>query len=83
MYVLSGQSLTPAAWFMPESMPAQLVDSGISTASIVLGHLSRENNTPAAAMRAVGAALEGTGASLLCAPAFGCLEVKVEERCLA
>ena len=37
MYLLQGQSLTPAAWFMPESMPAQLVDSGISTASIVLG----------------------------------------------
>ena len=57
--------------------------AGSGTGTIILGHLSRENNTPAAAMRTVGAALEGTGASLLCAPAFGCLEVKVEERCLA
>jgi phosphoribosyl 1,2-cyclic phosphodiesterase len=57
--------------------------AGSGTGTIILGHLSRENNTPAAAMRAVGAALEGTGVSLLCAPAFGCLEVKVEERCLA
>ena len=37
MYLLQGQSLTPAAWFMPESMPAQLMDSGVSTASMVLG----------------------------------------------
>ena len=59
----------------------ELAESG--TGTIILGHLSRENNTPATAMRTVGAALEGTGASLLCAPAFGCLEVKVEERCLA
>ena len=57
--------------------------AGSGTGTIILGHLSRENNTPAAAMRTVGAALEGTGVSLLCAPAFGCLEVKVEERCLA
>ena len=57
--------------------------AGSGTGTIILGHLSRENNTPAAAMRAVGAALEGTGVSLLCAPAFGCLEVKVEETCLA
>ena len=59
----------------------ELAESG--TGTIILGHLSRENNTPDAAMRAVGSALAGTGASLLCAPAFGCLEVKVEEKCLA
>ena len=59
----------------------ELAESG--TGTIILGHLSRENNTPDAAMRAVGPALAGTGASLLCAPAFGCLEVKVEEKCLA
>ena len=63
------------------ALARELAQSG--TRTIILGHLSRENNTPAAAMRAVGAALEGTGVSLLCAPAFGCLEVKVEERCLA
>ena len=59
----------------------ELAESG--TGTIILGHLSRENNTPDAAMRAVGPVLAGTGASLLCAPAFGCLEVKVEEKCLA
>ena len=60
----------------------ELAESG--TGTIILGHLSRENNTPDTALRAVGAALEGTGAELLCAPPFGCLEVEVKgkERCL-
>ena len=63
------------------ALARELAESG--TGTIILGHLSRENNTPSAAMRAVGEALSGTRAALLCAPAFGCLEVKVEERCLA
>ncbi len=63
------------------ALARELADSG--TGTIILGHLSRENNTPDFAMRAVGEALAGTGAELLCAPPFGCLEVKVEERCLA
>ncbi len=57
--------------------------AGSGTGTIILGHLSRENNTPDKAMRTVGAALAGTDVSLLCAPAFGALEVKVEKRCLA
>ena len=57
--------------------------AGNGTGTIVLGHLSRENNTPETALRTVGGAIEGTGARLLCAPAFGTLEVKVEQTCLA
>lgn len=53
----------------------ELAENG--TGTIILGHLSRENNTPAAAMKAVGEAVDGTGVSLLCAPASGFLEVEV------
>ncbi len=58
----------------------ELAESG--TGTIILGHLSRENNTPDTAMRAVGEALAGTAAELLCAPVLGALEVKVEKKCL-
>jgi phosphoribosyl 1,2-cyclic phosphodiesterase len=61
------------------SLARELAENG--TGTIILGHLSRENNTPDTAVRAVGEALAGTGAELLCAPAFGRLEVKVKERC--
>ena len=47
------------------------------TGTIILGHLSRENNTPDAALDAVGEAVAGTGALLLCAPASGFLELEV------
>lgn len=52
------------------------------TGQIILGHLSRENNTPALAFRTVAAALEGTGARLCVAPAAERLTVEVEP-CLA
>lgn len=39
------------------------------TRQILLGHLSRENNTPALAFRTVANALDGTGAQLFVAPA--------------
>ena len=58
----------------------ELAENGTKT--IVLGHLSRENNTPSAALRAVGAELAGLDVRLLCAPALGCLELKVEKSCL-
>ena len=58
----------------------ELAQSG--TGTIILGHLSRENNTPEAARRAVEPALDGTGARLLIAPQLGFLEVKVEKLCL-
>lgn len=53
----------------------ELAENG--TGKIILGHLSRENNTPSAAMHAVEEAIAGTGAALLCAPASGFLEVEV------
>ena len=58
----------------------ELVSAG--TRTVILGHLSRENNTPETARRTVQAALEGTEAKLLVAPELGCLEVKVERACL-
>ncbi|MBR0039960.1 MAG: MBL fold metallo-hydrolase [Oscillospiraceae bacterium] len=61
------------------ALARELAESG--TGTIILGHLSRENNTPDTAMRAVRSALEGTGARLLCAPPLGPLEVKVERAC--
>lgn len=55
-----------------------LADSG--TRQLILGHLSRENNTPELAMQTVGDALNGTGARLLCAPVLGFLELEVGSR---
>ena len=52
-----------------------LADSG--TRQIVLGHLSRENNTPSLALTASEEALAGTGAALYCAPVLGCLDLTV------
>ena len=60
------------------ALARELAENGTET--IILGHLSRQNNTPEKAMRAASAALAGTGARLLCAPVFGCLEVAVEEK---
>ena len=64
------------------SLARTLADKG--TKRIVLGHLSRENNTPARAMYAAEQALSGTDAELYFAPILGCLqlEVKREEPCL-
>ena len=55
-----------------------LAQSG--TRQLILGHLSRENNRPALAYRAVAAALEGTQTSLCVAPAAERMTVEVEER---
>jgi len=54
-----------------------LADNG--TKSIILGHLSRENNRPGLAMAESGQALMGSGAELFCAPVFGCLELETKE----
>jgi phosphoribosyl 1,2-cyclic phosphodiesterase len=53
----------------------ELAESG--TRQIILGHLSRENNTPAKAMAETGQALLGTGTALFCAPVLGCLSLEV------
>lgn len=57
-----------------------LADSG--TRRIILGHLSRENNTPQKAFIASSAALAGTDAALYCAPVLGLLTVPVERETL-
>lgn len=56
----------------------ELAESG--TGRIILGHLSKENNTPGKAMAETGQALLGTGTELFCAPALGCLTVPVGEK---
>ena len=48
------------------------------TRTIVLGHLSRQNNIPDLARRTVCRGLEGTGAALYVAPELGRLDVEVE-----
>ena len=58
------------------ALAAMLAANG--TRQIVLGHLSRENNSPAIALRTVQAALEGTGTALCAAPAAERLTVEVE-----
>lgn len=55
-----------------------LAESG--TKRIILGHLSRENNTPERAMYAAGQALAGVETELYYAPVLGCLEVDVKRR---
>lgn len=54
-----------------------LAESG--TRRIVLGHLSRTNNTPALALAAVSEVLSGLETELLCAPAVGFMELKIGE----
>ena len=48
------------------------------TRTIVLGHLSKQNNVPGLARRTVCRGLEGTGAALYVAPELGRLAVEVE-----
>lgn len=53
------------------------------TNQLVLGHISKENNTPRLACRTVGEALEATGhgdVDLTAAPAEGCLTIPVGGR---
>lgn len=56
-------------------LAAELALNG--TKRIILGHLSRENNTPELAVRASSAVLSETDAELYCAPMHGFLEVAV------
>lgn len=54
-----------------------LVDCG--TRRVVLGHLSRTNNTPDLALDTVGEALGGAEAELMCAPANGFMDLTIGE----
>lgn len=60
-----------------------LAENGART--LVLGHLSRENNTPELALRAVNEALAGEACPprVLVAPPFGALTVEVNAPCWA
>ena len=53
----------------------RLAESG--TKQVILGHLSRENNSPAKAMSAASAAAEDYDLRLFCAPVLGQLSVQV------
>jgi len=60
-------------------LAAELVGEG--TKRIILGHLSRENNTPELAVKAASQAIYRTEAELYCAPVHGFLEVAVGAEC--
>ena len=55
----------------------RLAESGVKR--IVLGHLSRENNTPEKALREAGQAIGEYPVQLCCAPVYGCLCFEIGE----
>ncbi len=59
------------------ALAAQLAAAG--TGTVILGHLSRENNRPELALAESSRALAGTGTRLCCAPVWGLLEMDVKE----
>ena len=59
------------------ALAAHLADTG--TGTIILGHLSKENNRPEIALRETERALAGLDVRLYCAPVYGCLSVEVRE----
>lgn len=61
-------------------LAAVLAHSG--TRTLVLGHLSRQNNVPGLALRTVRRALEGTDAGIMVAPELGFLEVDTALCCV-
>lgn len=62
------------------ALAVHLAQSG--TRTVILGHLSRENNRPELALRETERALDGLGVRVLCAPVYGCLRVEVGESIL-
>lgn len=62
-------------------LAAYLAEHG--TENIILGHLSRENNSPDAARAEAAAALAGRNVGLYCAPQSGflCVETEEMEKC--
>ena len=59
------------------ALAEKLVAHGTET--VILGHISRENNRPELAMTETGRLLRGSNARLYCAPPWGCLSVEVKE----
>lgn len=52
------------------------------TRTLVLGHLSKQNNIPGLALRTVSRGLEGTGTVAVAAPELGFLEVETDPCCV-
>ena len=61
-------------------LAAELSASG--TGTLVLGHISKENNDPGLALRTVRRALDGTGAAVYAAPESGFLHLEAEACCV-
>lgn len=57
------------------ALAAKLAEAG--TRTVILGHLSKENNRPELALREAERALAGSGVRVYCAPVYGCLSVDV------
>ena len=62
------------------ALAMQLAQTG--TGTIILGHLSKENNRPDIALAESERALDGCGVRLCCAPVYGCLSLEVKEGAL-
>jgi len=62
------------------ALAVRLADTG--TRTVILGHLSKENNRPEIALRETERALEGRDVQIFCAPVYGCLSLKVGENVL-
>ena len=60
------------------ALAARLARNG--TGTVILGHLSKENNRPEIALRETEQALAGLGVQVFCAPVYGCLSLIVKER---
>lgn len=60
------------------ALAVRLAETG--TRTVILGHLSKENNRPEIALRETEHALEGRNVRLFCAPVYGCLSLEVGER---
>jgi len=58
-------------------LAARLAQAG--TGTVILGHLSRENNRPALALEECEKTLAGSGTRLFCAPVLGSLRLEVKE----
>ena len=62
------------------ALAVKLSETG--TRTVILGHLSRENNRPEIALAETGRALDGRDVRVFCAPVSGCLSLEVKESAL-
>lgn len=80
-YVLKQRVLSPRGHLSNDDcaiLAQKLSECG--TRHIILGHLSRENNTPSVAFETVSAAVSNKNTEIYVAPANKALEVSVEDR---